>query len=68
MDDNPIKHQKLSPGHHIPVYPSAEIYQRNPDYILVLAWRYADVIMKKHAQFRENGGQFIIPLPEFKLS
>jgi len=67
FDDNPSKHHMLSPGHHLPVLPSDEIYDRNPDYILILAWRYASPIMKKHPKYPEQGGRFIIPLPEVQV-
>jgi SAM-dependent methyltransferase len=66
-DDNPRKQHLYSPGHHIPVLPSEVIYERNPDYIVVLAWNYAEPIMAKHQKYLDQGGHFIIPLPEVKI-
>ena len=66
-DDNPRKQNTFSPGHHIPVLPSSALYDRKPDYVLILAWNYAAPIMKKHRSFSEQGGRFIVPLPEVKL-
>ena len=63
-DDSPLKQGLFSPGLHIPVVPSSEIYERNPDYLVILAWNFAEPIMAKHAAFKENGGHFIIPLPQ----
>lgn len=63
-DDSPLKQGLYSPGLHIPVVPSSEIYERNPDYLVILAWNFAEPIMAKHAAFKENGGHFIIPLPQ----
>jgi len=63
-DDNPVKQNTFSPGHHIPVLPSAAIYEKKPDYILILAWAYSQPIMKKHQAFADGGGHFIIPLPK----
>ena len=63
-DDSPLKQGLFSPGLHIPVVPSSEIYERNPDYLVLLAWNFADPIMAKHAAFAENGGKFIVPLPK----
>ena len=63
VDDNEIKHGLYSPGEHIPVYSSEEIYARNPDYIVILAWRYADPIVSRHQEFLERGGHFIVPIP-----
>lgn len=67
FDDNPIKQGLYSPGHHIPVVPSDEIYRWNPDYILCFPWRYKDAIIKRHQKFLKNGGHFIVPLPKVKI-
>ena len=67
VDDNPAKQNTFSPGYHIPVLPSELLYERRPDYVLLLAWRYAEPIMKKHQAFLEQGGHFILPLPELNI-
>ena len=67
FDDNPIKQGLYSPGHHIPVVPSDEIYRRNPGYILCFPWRYRDTIIKRHVRFLKNGGHFIVPLPKVEI-
>ncbi len=58
VDDNPIRHGLFSPGHHIPVLPSDALYERNPDCVLLLAWRYRDPILKRHEKIR---GKFLVP-------
>ena len=65
VDDNERKQGTFSPGQHIPVYAPQALYDRKADAVLVLAWNYADPIMKKHPQFR---GKFIIPLPEVRIA
>ena len=67
VDDNPVRHGLFSPGQHIPVLPSDALYDRRPDDVLVLAWRYAEPILKRHEAFRRAGGRFIVPLPEIAL-
>ena len=67
VDDFEAKQNLYSPGLHIPVYPSDEIYNNTPDYIVILAWRYFEKILNKHEKFIEQGGRFIIPLPELKI-
>ena len=64
VDDNPVKQGKYTPGSHLPVYPSDYIYKDKPDFIVILAWQYADPIIKRHQKFLDGGGKFIIPLPE----
>ena len=64
LEDNPLKHGCYVPGALIPIVPSAELYRRNPDYLVILAWNFARPIMEKHQRFHEKGGRFIIPMPE----
>jgi len=66
-DDFTVKQNLYSPGFHIPVHASSRIYKDKPDYIVILAWRYKDQIIKKHKRFLDNGGCFIVPLPEYKI-
>lgn len=64
VDDNPVRHGLHSPGHHLPVLPSAALYERKADVVVVLAWAYFEAIRKRHPQFLERGGQWIVPLPK----
>ena len=65
IDDSPLKQGLYTPGHHVPVVPSSYLYDaaHRPDAVLILAWNFADPIIKKHQAFREAGGKFIVPLP-----
>lgn len=67
VDDNPLKQGLYSPRFHIPVVAPEELYLRRPDYLLVLAWNFAEPIMAKHQAFSRSGGKFIIPMPEPRL-
>ncbi len=51
VDDNPVRFGRFSPGHHVPVVSSNELYEKKPDYVLILAWRYAEPIMKRHQEY-----------------
>lgn len=66
-DDNPAKQNLFSPGLHIPVLSSEALYQRRPDYVVILAWRYVEPIVNKHQEFLGRGGHFIVPLPEVRV-
>lgn len=67
-DDNPERHGRFTPGLHLPVVPSSALYERNPDDVVLLAWRYADPIMRRHQAYRRAGGRFILPLPEVRIA
>jgi SAM-dependent methyltransferase len=67
VDDNPLKHGRVSPVLHIPVFPPIELYRRRPDYVLILAWNFAAPIMAAHQQFAAEGGRFIVPMPTVRV-
>ena len=63
IDDNPLKQGLFSPATHIPVLATEELYRRRPDYLLILAWNFAESIMANHQRYADQGGQFILPMP-----
>jgi SAM-dependent methyltransferase len=79
VDDAPLKQGTFTPGKHIPVYSSQAIMESRPDVLLILAWNFADSIIKNckkqweeyHRLNNMHGSAryptFIIPLPELKI-
>lgn len=67
VDDNPIKQDMFTPGLHIPVLDPKVLYERRPDYVLILAWNFAGPIIKKHGKYAGHQGRFITPLPNLRL-
>jgi methylation protein EvaC len=68
FDTTPIKHNKLSPGAHIPILPYEQFHQSNPDYVLLFAWNHAIEIMKKEQDFMDVNKHWITYIPEVKVS
>ena len=62
-----LKIGRFSPGMHIPVYSDDQLFKTKPDYALILAWNFADEIMANLAEFKKQGGKFIIPIPVPKI-
>ncbi len=67
VDDSPLKQGLYSPGLNIPILASSSINELKPDYLLILAWNFADSIIKKNREFAESGGKFIVPLPNLQI-
>lgn len=67
IDDAPLKQGLHMPGTHIPIKPSDMLYTDTPDGCLILAWNFADSIVKNHQRFSNNGGRFILPVPEPRI-
>lgn len=67
VDDNPLKQGLYTPITNIPVMPANELYIRKPDYVLILAWNFAQPIMKMHVKYSKEIGKFILPMPEPKV-
>lgn len=67
IDTTPFKQEKLTPGTYIPIYSADKLFQKTPDYILLLSWNYADAIIKKEQNLRDRGVKFIIPVPEVRV-
>lgn len=60
VDDSPLKIGRYTPGTHIPIYSPERLYKDKPDYVIILAWNFAEPIMKK-LHFNGFRGKCIIP-------
>jgi hypothetical protein len=64
FDRSPHKIGLYTPGSHLPVLSADRIREIAPDYLLLLAWNFAEEIMSQQAAFRAAGGRFIVPIPD----
>lgn len=61
-----LKLGRYLPGKHIPIVNNRRIVEEQPDYLLLLAWHYAEAIVQR---LRSEGvrSTLITPLPEFTI-
>jgi hypothetical protein len=67
VDRNPYKHNKFTPGTHIPIYAPERIEQTRPDYVLILPWNFKDEIVEQMSHIRAWGGRFVVPIPTVQV-
>lgn len=67
LDDNQSKHYKFSPGDHLEVLPTKDLYDRNPGCVVILAWIHAEKIIANHQNYLKQGGSFLRVFPTVEM-
>jgi len=68
VDNHPQKAGKLSPAFRIPILPVDSIYEKKPDYLVILAWIHAKRIIESNRRYLEEGvGKFVNCVPELTV-
>jgi hypothetical protein len=68
VDRSPLKQGLALPGLQVPILPVDELVRRRPDFVVILAWNFAEEIMQQQAEYRRAGGRFILPVPHPRLA
>lgn len=67
VDRNAHKQGKYMPGAHLAILPPEALVEKQPDYVLMLAWNFADEIIAQQQDYLAAGGRFIVPVPEPRI-
>jgi len=67
VDDNKLRVNLYTPGSKIKILHPSKILLHNPEYILILAWRYKNQIITKNKLYIQNGGKFLSIYPRKEL-
>ncbi len=67
VDDTPEKQGFLTPGNRIPIVEFSHLEEKIPDYLLLLAWNFAEELMENTQEYKNSGCKYIIPIPSVKV-
>ena len=67
VDRSTVKQGRYTPGTHLEILPPGALLELRPDYLLLLSWNFADEILAQQDAYRQQGGRFIIPIPECRI-
>lgn len=67
VDDTPHKQGKFIPRSSIPIKSMSSFDHYKPDYILILAWNFAEELMRNTEFHKARGGKYIIPIPTVRI-
>ena len=68
VDDAPAKHGFFTPGTHVPIKPWDFTKESQfPEYSLLFAWSFINEVKKRRADYLNQGGKFIVPLPQVNV-
>lgn len=67
VDRSTAKQGLFTPGTRLPIHAPNRLLEDRPDYVLLLAWNFAEEIMRQQQAYLDLGGRFIIPIPELRV-
>jgi SAM-dependent methyltransferase len=66
-DLNEFKVGRYMSGNLLPIVPPSSLMSDRPDYVFILAWNFAEEIMREQTAYHDLGGKFIVPVPNLRI-
>jgi SAM-dependent methyltransferase len=66
-DRSTYKQGRYMPGVRLPILPPSALLEKSPDFCVLLTWNFADEILAQQAEYRAQGGKFIVPIPTVRV-
>jgi SAM-dependent methyltransferase len=67
VDRSTHKQGKWLPGVGLEIRDPDALVSDKPDYVVIMAWNFADEIISQQTEYSAGGGRFIIPIPEVRI-
>lgn len=66
-DAAPSKQGQYLPGSHIPILAPDALYEKKPDFVLILPWNIREEILTQHGAVRAWGARFVVAVPKLEI-
>ncbi|MGQ0683674.1 methyltransferase domain-containing protein [Bradyrhizobium sp.] len=67
VDDHPQKVGKYETGDGVLIVPTSQLYERMPNYTVILAWVHSKKIIETNQEYLDKGGHFVVLCPEARV-
>lgn len=68
VDRSTVKQGRYTPGSRLKICDPTRLVEDQPDYCLLLTWNFADEVLAQQTQYRQQGGKFILPIPQVRVA